>query len=200
MPVGVSFNIPNGAEISSSGLGFFGSGGFGISVPVSEYQGSTYVTNSSASLQGPATSNLKYVHANSGLLNGSTLLNLRAIPNNNATFEIRITGDVAIQLQNSRLYVTDRSSTTGLAAGVTIQVAELDHTGVANTNDGLGNTAWTSVNGTGAGNFLSLGNSPGLSGAASGSSTSHSYYIAMSLSPNSVGSKTATARFQTEYF
>ena len=199
MAISVLFAIPNGASISSSGCGFFGSGSFGASVPVGEYQGSTYCTNSAGSLQGPALANVKYVHANSGLLNGSTLLNLRAIPNYQSTFEVRITSDDAVQLQNSRLYVTERASTTGNAAGVTIQVAEVDHTGLAQDNVGLGNVAWTSVNGTGAGNFLSLGNSPGLSGGVSGSSVSHSYYVVMSLSPNSIGSKTATARFQTEY-
>lgn len=199
MAISVSFNMPNGASISSSGIGMFGSGGFGLSVPVGEYQGSSYVTNSAGSLNGPALSNVKYVHANSGLVAGTTLLNLRAIPNSQSTFEIRIASDDSVQLQNSRLYVTERASTTGNAAGVTIQAAEIDHTGVAQDNTGLGNVSWTSINGTGAGNFLSLGNSPGPSGSSSGSNTSHSYYIIMSLSPNSIGSKTATARFQTEY-
>lgn len=197
MAVSVGFFIPNGAEISSSGVGAFGSGGFGVSVPVGEYQGSTYVTNSAASLQGPALSNVKYVHANSGLVAGTTLLNLRAIPNSQSTFEIRITNDSAISLQNSRLYVTERTSTTGVPAGVTTQVAEIDHTGVAQDNVGLGNTAWTSA--AGSGTYLALGNSPGPSGQSSGANTLHSYYIALSMSPNSVGSKTATARFQTEY-
>lgn len=198
MAVTVSFNIPNGADISSSGIGAFGSGGFGYSVPVSEYQGSTYVTNSSASLQGPALSNVKYIHANSGLVAGSTTLNLRAIPNSQSTFEIRVTSDTAISLQNSRLYVTERTSTTGVPAGMTTQVAEIDHTGAAQDNVGLGNTSWASV--AGSGNYLALGDSPGPSGWGSGQSVLHSYYIAMSISPNSVGSKTATARFQTEYF
>ena len=197
MAISVSFNSPNGASISSSGVGMFGSGGFGQSVPVGEYQGSTYVTNSAGSLEGPALSNVKYIHDNSGLVGGSTTLNLRAIPNSQSTFEIRIASDSAVSLQNSRLYVTERASTTGIAAGVTIKIAEIDHTGVAQDNVGLGSVSWTGV--AGSGTYLSLGNSPGLSGGVSGSATSHSYYIAMSLSPNSVGSKTATARFQTEY-
>lgn len=197
MAISVLFAIPNGASISSSGVGFFGSGGFGFSVPVGEFQGSTYCTNSAGSLQGPALSNVKYIHANSGLVAGSTILNLRAIPNNESTFEIRITSDDAVSLQNSRLYVTERASTTGMPAGMTIYAAEIDNTGTSQLNIGLGSVAWSGVAGTGA--YLALGNSPGLSGAASGSSTSHSYYIALSCSPNSVGSKTATARFQTEY-
>jgi hypothetical protein len=198
MAVTVSFNNPNSFDITSSGVGAFGSGGFGVSVPVGEYQGSTYVTNSSASLQGPALNNIKYVTSASGLLNGSTLLNLRAIPNSQSTFEIRIASDVAIQIQNARLYVTERASTTGMPAGMTIQAAEIDHTGSNQVNDGLGNTSWAAIGGSGF--YLALGNSPGPSGMTSGASVLHSYYIAMSLSPNSVGSKTATARFQAEFF
>lgn len=198
MAVSVSFNNPNSFDISSSGIGAFGSGGFGVSVPVGEYQGSTYVTNSSASLQGPALNNIKYVHANSGLLNGSTLLNLRAIPNAQATFEIRVTSDATISLQNARLYVTERTSTTGMPAGMTTYVAEINHTGAAQDNTGSGNTAWSAIGGSGF--YLGLGDSPGPSGWGSGANLLHSYYIAMSLSPNSIGSKTATARFQAEYF
>lgn len=197
MAISVSFNIPNGASISSSGIGAFGSGGFGQSVSVGEYQGSTYVTNSAASLQGPALSNVKYVHDNSGLVAGTTLLNLRAIPNSQSTFEIRVTSDDAVSLQNSRVYVTERASTTGMPLYLSTKIAEIDHTGVVQLNEGLGSVAWSGVAGTGS--YLSLGNSPGLSGGVSGSSTSHSYYIALSLSPSAVGSRTATLRFQCEY-
>jgi hypothetical protein len=179
-------------------VGFFGSGGFGQSVPVGEYAGTVYTTNSSASIQGPQLTNTKYVNSSSGLLGGATLLNLRSIPNSQSTFEIRIASDVAIQIQNARLYVTERTSTTGMPAGMTIQTAEVDHTGGSQDNTGLGNTTWAAIGGSGF--YLALGNSPGPSGMTSGSNVLHSYYIVMSTSPNSVGSKTATARFQAEFF
>lgn len=198
MAVSLGFFMPQGAEISSSGIGFFGSGGFSQSVAVSEYAGTSFVTNSSASLQGPQLNNIRYTTANSGLLNGTTLLNLRSIPNYQSTFEVKVTSDTAISVQNGRLYVTERSSATGLAAGVVTQVAQISHSGVAQDNTGNGSTAWASINGTG--NYLALGNSPGISGLSSGSAVSHSWYIAMSQSPSSVGSKTSTCRVSVEYF
>ena len=45
---------------SGSGIGFFG-GGFGISVPVSQYQDSSYVTNSNGTSSGVKINNTKYV-------------------------------------------------------------------------------------------------------------------------------------------
>lgn len=197
MAVSVTFNIPQGASLSNSGIGFFGSGSFGQSVAVSEYAGSAYATNSAGSLQGPQLNNFKYVTANSGLLNGSTLLNLRSLPNFQSTFEIRVTSDDSISVQNARLYVTERASSTGVAAGVVTQVAEIHHTGVSQSADGVGNVAWTSA--IGSGTYLSLGNSPGISGLSSGAALGHSWYIAMSQSPSSVGSKLSTCRATLEY-
>ena len=44
---------------SGSGIGFFG-GGFGISVPVAQYQDSSYVTNSTGTSSGVKLNNTQY--------------------------------------------------------------------------------------------------------------------------------------------
>ena len=182
----------NNIEIGGSGIGFFGSSGFGSSVAVGEYQSSTYITNSNGTVQGAEINNVKYVHPNSGLSGASTLA-LRNIPNYKATLNVRFNADSAVKTQNAQIRIYDRSNVNNNASGVTTKVAEIVHPSTSEAGLlGSGSTAWSTLNGSGV--TLNLAASPGTSGLSpSGSNTQdtrHDWYLALSASPDSIGSKT----------
>ena len=186
----------DGSLLGSSGCGFFGSS-FGQSVNVGSYQDSSYGTDSNGTSQGVTLSNVKWAHANSGYVNGANLLNLLSIPNTDATLNIRFTHTSTASLTNARLWITDRNTVTGIPAGVTTKVAEIRHTGVSQVANGVGNSSWSTLGGTG---YLSLTDSPGSGLLATGGVLAqHDYFVAISQSPDSVGSKLSTLRFSVEY-
>ena len=195
---GEDFNINN---LSGSGLGFYG-GGFGYSVPVGEYQDSTFITNSTGTAQGPQVDNLKYYSDTSGIVNGaSSGVALTAIPNYLSTLNIRFTHSSAIRTQNVKFRVYDRSSINNDPSGVTCKVAELIHPDTNQTNNGSGDTSWVTVHGSDT--ILDLVASPGVSGerpnGSSTSATQHDWYLAITASPDSIGSKLFAGYVELEY-
>ncbi len=179
-------------HLSNSGLGFYGTA-FGASVQVGEYQGRTYITNSNGTAQGPEADNVKYSHPNSGILGQTgSGLNLLNIPNYQSTLNIRATFDTAVKTQNAEFRIYDRSNINNPASGVTCKVAEIIHPSVLQSVNGSGDTAWITAAGSGV--PVPLVASPGVSGerqaGANTSATQHDWYLAISASPDSVGSKT----------
>jgi len=180
---------------AGSGLGFYGYGGFGNSVAVGEYQDNTYVTDGNGSLQGPQCNNVKWIHASSGQLSGGVDLGLQYIPNAKATMNVRFTNDTAVQVQSAELRIYDRTSINSPASGVTTKAYECIHVSPSTAVAGSGLTTWTTPGGSGT--TLSLAQSPGISGlyAGNGSAsvredTRHDWYVCLSASPDSIGSKT----------
>jgi len=181
-------------DMWGSGLGFYGSAGFGASVAVDSYQDLTYVTNANGDDEGPSASNVKWTHANSGEVN-TTPLNVNYIPNLESTLNIRFTHGTAVQVQNVELRIWDRNDINEGASGVVTQVYECLHVSPLQAAAGSGKASWTQPAGSSV--TLSLAQSPGISGlaAASGDSsttpdTQHDWYVCLSAKPDSIGSKT----------
>jgi hypothetical protein len=193
---GTDFTINN---ISGSGIGFYGSG-FGYSVPVGQYPVRAFITNSAGSTQGPEIDNNRYV-SSTGVIIGQTgtPILLTQLPNYLSTLNIRFSNTTAVSVQNAELRIYDRSGINNNPTGVTCYVAEVIHTGTAQVTGGLGDATWQNIRGST--NILSLQNSPGLSGLTPGSTgTIHDWFIALSPSPDSIGSKTAFGLyFSCEY-
>lgn len=193
-------------DLSGSGLGFYGSSGFGASVRVGEYQGRTFITNGAGTTQGPEVDNVQYLNVGSGIIGqaGSGIA-LTCIPNYQATLNIRFTYDTAVRTQNAEFRIYDRSNINNPASGVTTKVAEIIHPGITQANTGSGDTTWLTPGGSGT--TVSLAPSPGVSGFYAGngsngnwSGTQHDWYLALSASPDSIGSKTSFGGyFQLEY-
>lgn len=185
---GENFNLE---QLGGSGLGFFGSSGFGTSVAVGVYQGTTYITDGAGAVQGPQVDNVKWTHANSGEVAGTTNLVLTAIPNYQATLNIRFTNDESVKTQNAQARIFDRSNINNAASGVTTKCAEIIHTDNTQTDNGSGDTSWITPAGSSV--VVDLVASPGESGLSpSGSNsvdTRHDWYLAISASPDSIGSK-----------
>jgi len=183
-------------DLNGSGLGFFGATGFGASVPVGQWQGTTYVTDGNGVTQGPQADNVKWIHANSGEVAGSVDLPLTWIPNYQSTLNIRFTHGSAVQTQNVILRIYDRNNINVGASGVVTKVAEIIHVNNSQIAGGSGDVSWRTP--AGSGTTVSLAQSPGESGLFAGNggtsvhpSTRHDWYTAISGSPNSIGSKTA---------
>lgn len=194
-----TFTFHSGSNnIGSSGLGFFGSSGFGSSVAIGVYQDSTYITNANGTIAGQSLNNIKHSHPSSGILNGiggPGGLDLLAIANAEASLNIRYSHTTAVKTQQVRLRIYDRSNINNIASGVTTKVAELVHPTTTNALDGSGSATWVTPGGSGT--IMSLTSSPGMSGLSpSGTGTvsdRHDWYLAMSSSPDSIGSKTQYA-------
>lgn len=185
------FQVQN---LNGSGLGFYGSG-FGNSVDVGEFQQTTFITDANGTVEGPQVNNIKWTHADSGLINSATeSVLLTQIPNYLATLNIRFTHTSAVKTQNALVKIYDRTTTTAAASGVTTYVAELIHPDTVQNDNGSGDSSW--INATSGDNSvqIDLVSSPGYSGeresGAETYSTQHDYYLAISASPDSIGSKT----------
>lgn len=195
-------------NLNGSGLGFFGSGGFGNSVAVGSYQDTTFITDGNGVAQGPQGNNVKWVHPNSGQVGGSTNVLLTSLPNYQTTLNVRFNHTSAVRTQNARLYIYDRTSLSNAPTGVTCAVSHVVHPNPTQGAGGSGLSTWEFPTGSSYVNASVLSNgatwSPGTSGLSpNGANTSdlnHDWYFAISASPNSVGSKTLFGLwFQTEY-
>lgn len=201
---GEGFAIDN---ISGSGLGFYGDAGFAASVPVSSWQGRSFITSANGTTQGAETDNVKYLNTSSGILGQTgSGVHIKNIPNYLASLQLRVLSDTAIQVTNGRLYGYDRVSILNAPSGVTLKAAELIHPSISQLVVGSGDDTWQTIAGTGS--YLSLCPSPGPSGLFAGNgsnstmaATMHDWYVALSASPNSVGSKSQFGVFcEFEYF
>lgn len=193
-----------GINLNGSGLAFFGANGGGSSVAVGEYQDVTFVSNSAGTSYNQQANNVKYANSMSGYINSNTsgtLLNY--IPNYLSTLEIRFTHGSAVKVQNTKVRCYDRSSINNDPSGLICKAAEIAHpsTSLASTGSGS-DTTWTSI--AGSGSILSLNDCPGTSGfyntgTSARSDTWHSWYLALSQSPSSIGSKLSSLYVSTEY-
>lgn len=199
MAAQIAFLAGNGftiEDLSGSGLGFYGDDGFGASVPVGSYQGRTYITNGAGTTQGAEVDNVKFLNAGSGILGQTgTGIALTAIPNYQATLNLRFTYDSAIHVQNVYARIYDRTDPNANASGLTCKVAEIIHPGITQANTGSGDTTWYTPGGSTI--TVPLAPSPGPSGLYAGNgangnwaATQHDWYLAISASPDTVGSHT----------
>jgi len=192
--------------LTGSGIGFFGSAGALSSVRLSEYQDRTFVCNAAGTATSAEIDNVKYTHSASGLISrGGTAdasYDLQKIPNYKSTLNIRFTHAEPVKTQNAKVQIYDRTSTSNGPSGVICQVASIIHPETATGITGSGSSSW--VQSSGSSNVLSCHTSPGESGISiSGSSTQeiqHDWYVAVSASPISIGSKTSFGMyFSVEY-
>lgn len=203
---------------TGSGVGFYGST-FGISVPIASYQDTTYVTNADGTAQGSQLSNCKYPATATGVsIQGSAATLLTNLPNYQTPLNIRFSHTSAVMVQNCKLRIFDRSDITNHASGVLTYVYEARHPSDQGSVGDLsmhGTSSvggeWTAYDGTGSVADMVLTDSPGISGTntsttdAEGTdstlkwvtregtthtSTRHDWFLALSASPTTIGSKT----------
>lgn len=214
MAAAISFYAGQGAEASGvslagSGLGFYGTS-FGSSVQVGQYQDTTFITNSNGSAQGPQVDNNKYQGNVSGVSNnGDTVIHISGLPVHSGTLNISFTNDTAVNTQNGEVRIFDRTNEDNPASGVVSQVAQLVRggSGVDPTTGEIqawsaAEDGWLALSGSGLTmTLLNNAGSGGLGGSGTGGiDIRHDWYLALSASPSSIGSKTQFGLFcQLEY-
>lgn len=189
-------------DLAGSGLGFYGAGGFGASVQVGQFQDNTYITDPTGAINGPKADNVKWVAPNSGMIPTNDVRLLTEIPNQRASLKLAFSHTSPVKTQNIFIRIFDRNNIDAPATGVTTMVAELVHPWATQTPTGSGDATWSNLGGSGGtigGRTydppLQLINSPGSGGwSPSGVNTTdtlHEWYLAISASPDTIGSKTA---------
>lgn len=222
---GASANPSGIPHAAGSGLGFYGNG-YGISVPVGQYQATTWVTNAN----GTATNayqlnNTKYASVSGVQSNGSNEIVNSGLPNYLAPLNIRFTHDTPVRTQNCRLRIFNRNDINVQASGVSTQVYEVRHPTETQNTPGLAhrgtvNHSWKEFDPNDVMSDLSFTASPGISGlntiagdplslppntlglttqGADHQSTRHDWYCALSSSPDNIGSKLYGLYFTLEY-
>lgn len=190
------------ANLLNSGIAYFGNG-FGTSVSVGEYADQAYISDGAGTQDGGRINYTKYFNASSGEINGGSAVHVKAIPNYLANLNIRFEHGSAVKTQNAKLYIFDRTDKNLDPSGVTTQVYESRHVTVdQDIADGSGLDTWTYVHGSAV--VLDLLDSPATSGTspagASSTDTRHDWYVNISPSPDSIGSKELFgARVEIEY-
>jgi hypothetical protein len=199
----INFYVPNNSiliPVPGSGLGFYGDS-FGASVQVGSYQNRTFITDGNGTIQGPEGNNIKYVNSQSGIVaSAGSGINILTIPNYQSTLQARFTYDSAVQVQNAEFRVYDRSNINSGATGVTTKAAEVIHTSLLQSVVGSGDNTWYTPAGSAI--TVPLAQSPGASGHYAGNGAvstradnTHDWYLLVSASPDSIGSKTLYAGY-----
>ena len=187
---------------STSGIGFFGAGGFGYSIKTGEFNDTCYITNASGTIEGPQALNNKYITASSVLIwASSTYHNVQAVPNEKAVVNLKFTHTSPVDVQNAWVTACERLNPT-VNPSVNVFVAELAHTSTIFDTSTYSDSTWTQVYGNSA--TLSISNSPGESGQYSGAGTTgsddaHDWYLMVSVQPTSGGNKYFALYAELEY-
>jgi hypothetical protein len=163
---------------SGSGIGFFAATGFGYPVPVSETQGSTFLTDQNGADPGQQINNCQYPwdDASTGdskvKINGvATAVNLSTLNNNEATLNIRFEHTEAVRTSQPKIIIYNRNTTIAEhAENVTTYVFEVRKPAVSTTanlsHKANSSNEWTKFDPTEGGTPtpLTMTNSPGPSG------------------------------------
>ena len=149
----------------------------------------------------------------------------RNVPNYYAPLKISFIHDTAVRVQNCKLRIFDRNDIANMASGVVTKVYEVRHPNGSTSASGLAhrgisNHGWVEFDPAEAMFDMILTSSPGLSGlntsagevvpateasftswitqlGAAHQSTRHDWFLMISASPDSIGSKTNYAAYFT---
>ncbi len=202
---------------AGSGLGFYGSS-FGASVPIGSTQTTTFVTNSTGTSQASQLNNTAKASATTVSVNSATAINLNNLPNYLCPLNIRFTADQNYKVQNCKLRVFDRTNIDNHATGVTTHIYEARHPAASQAtanldfHGGASELAWVEFTSGVTMADMAFTSSPGMSGTngssddatadaaksrgwvtsagATHANDRHDWYVALSSSPITVGSKT----------
>lgn len=184
-PANNSIEILPAASGGLNTVGFYGPG-FGLSVRVGEFNETTFRTTEDGQTNGSQLPNVRWASATGGYVGASIIeQGLQSILTSEATLQVELVTDVAVQTQNAIFRTFDKASIDNPPSGVDVYAAEVA-SGVAS-----GDATWTQIQGSGT--VLSLADQ-------TNNNTTHNWFVALSSSPTSVGEKTNFAfYFETEF-
>lgn len=184
---------PTWTDISTNTVVFSGSGtDLSAAVTVATWQDGTHLGDDdpgSDQCGANHANNVKYVSSTQFNLNGggTETLNDTNLTSSECTLRVIFTHGSAVSTSSARFYAYDGSTTTTPAVGVDVVAFE----------QGVTATTWTVINDETVAGALTNGSIGGdntserLDLGDQGSATDHTFYIAVSASPESVGAKTS---------
>jgi len=158
----------------------FASGVFDGKIKVGEYNESTHIKDDANAdkSSGNTPKNNKYISSTEISIDGGASESLSGIAEADCALKINISDASSVSVESAIIYAYDGSTTTNAMAGTTVQMAE------------QGDSNWTEAGGSGS----------ALSLTDQASATSHDYFIAISATPTSIGTKTGKYRMELTYY
>lgn len=188
-------------DLGSSGLVFSNASTLSP-IPQGSYQNNTFVSNSAGTVANLEINNTKWLHPNSGSVNGGVAQSLLAIPNYLSTVNIRFTHSSPVKVRNWKFRASSRSNVADEpGSGLTVQAAEIIHPNQDFSVSGSGDSSWVTL--FGSGSVLDITSSPGMSGhyinGPSTADTRHDAYVVLSCKANDGGNKLFKIYSELEY-
>ena len=148
----------------------FSNGTFGQPIQVGSYNDKTHVRTSGGTDKSASNSphNTKYLTSTTMSLNGGASANLSTLTTANSPLKITIAESVNITVTNVKMYAYDGTTDANAPTGMNVYLAE------------QGDTTWKLAHGSGNALTLNDQTTP---------ATSHDFYVAISASPTSIGTK-----------
>jgi hypothetical protein len=175
---------PAWTDISTNTIVFSGSGGLATPVTVAAWQDETHIGSADPGTDQCGTNhcnNVQYISStqfDSG--SGTETLNDTNLTNDECTIRVRFTDGSSVSTSNARFYAYDGTTTTTEAVGVDVYAFQ----------QGVTATTWTLINDD-SGNTGGDNSGERLDLSDQGAATDHTFYVAISASPESVGAKTS---------
>lgn len=153
---------------------------FGSAITVGSFNDGTFAGNGDPGTTQGTMNNNKYLTSNTISINGggSESLNDTNLTANECTLKVNFSHGSSVTTSSAFFYCYDSTTTTTEAVGVDVYAFER----------GASATAWTLVNDD-SGNIGGNNSGERLSLADQTTATSHDFYVAVSVSPESVGAK-----------
>lgn len=175
---------PTWTDIGANTIVFAGSGGITTPVTVGAWQDETHIGNGDPGTDQCGANHCNNVKYLTGTTfdngSGSQALNDTNLTANECTIRIRFTDGSSVATSNARFYSYDGTTTTTEAVGVDVYAFE----------QGVTATSWTLINDD-SGNIGGDNSGERLSLSDQSAATAHTFYLAISASPESVGGKTS---------
>lgn len=177
-------NTPGWFDIASNTIVFSGSASdLSAAITVGEWQAGTHLGNGDPGTDQCGTNHVPNVQYISNTQfdggGGTEALNDTNLAQTECTLRINFTDAASVATSSARLYAYDGSTTTNEAVGVEVYAFER----------GVSATTWTQINDD-SGNVGGDNSGERLGLSDQSAATEHTFYIALSASPESVGAKT----------
>ncbi len=173
---------------SNDTLGFFGAN-FGFSIRVGEFNNTNFVTDDNGVTNFGQAPNLRFANISGAFVASElTATELLEVDNTETTLRIRLNTDGSVGTQNSAFRAFDRVAIGNDPSGVTVRAAEMLKP--SPSIRGSGSVNWETIAGA---TDLSLFDQVAASSI-------HEWYVALTVSPDSIGEKTDLGfYFETEF-
>lgn len=162
-----------------------------VPITVAEWQAGTHVGNGTPGTDqcgANHANNVQYIDGTNMSVNGaaSETINDTNLTADECTMRLHFNHTAAVAVSNALFFAFDGSVDANPAVELDIMVFE----------QGESNTSWTELNNDSGGVG---GSGDGVALAASASATDHYWYLALSISPETVGAKNAAVKFSLTY-